>query len=65
MPPTSSLNTARDDPDSLAELLMIADPTAYKTLFLLAERQTEEVLPLLEAELAKSRPRPPVMMRLV
>ena len=32
----------RDDPDLLAELLMIADPKAYRTFFAVAERQAAE-----------------------
>ena len=53
----------RDDPDLLAELLMIADPKAYRTLFPVAERQREKVLPLFQAELAR-RPRPRETTRL-
>jgi serine/threonine protein kinase/formylglycine-generating enzyme required for sulfatase activity len=44
---------ASDDPVSLAELLMVADQTAYNRLFSVAEKKSEEVLPLLRAELAK------------
>ena len=46
----------RDDPDLLAELIMIADPKAYKTFFAVAERQREKVLPLFQAELARKAP---------
>ncbi len=44
---------ASDDPDRLAELLMVADPKAYVSLFPVAEKRAEQVLPVLQAELAK------------
>ena len=44
---------AADDPDRLAGLLMAADPKAYLTLFPIAERQAEKVLPHFQAELEK------------
>jgi serine/threonine protein kinase len=44
---------ASDDPDRLAELLMVSDPKAYLSLFPLAEKKTEQVLPVFNAELAK------------
>ena len=44
---------ASDDPDRLAELLMVADPKAYVRLFPIAEKRAEQVLPLFQAELAK------------
>ena len=47
-------NYASDDPDRLAELLMVADPKAYLSLFPVAEKRAEQVLPVLQAELAKS-----------
>ena len=37
----------------LAGLLMAADPEAYRTLFPVAERQEEKILPVLRAELEK------------
>ncbi len=43
---------ASDDPDRLAELLMVADPSAYLSLFPIAEKRAEQVLPVLRAELA-------------
>ena len=46
-------NYASDDPDRLAELLMVADPKAYVSLFPVAEKRAEQVLPVLQAELAK------------
>jgi formylglycine-generating enzyme required for sulfatase activity/tetratricopeptide (TPR) repeat protein len=45
---------ASDDPDLLADLLMAADAKAYRTLFPIAERQTEKTLPIFEAELKKT-----------
>ena len=57
--PTHSLATdiladyASDDPDRLAELLMVADPKAYLSLFPVAEKRAEQVLPVFQAELAK------------
>ena len=44
---------ASDDPDRLAELLMVSDPKAYLSLFPVAEQQAEQVLPVFQAELAK------------
>jgi eukaryotic-like serine/threonine-protein kinase len=44
---------ASDDPDRLAELLMVSDPKAYLSLFPVVERQSEKTLPLFQAELAK------------
>ena len=44
---------ASDDPDLLADLLMVADPKAYASLFPVAERQAAEALPVFQAELAR------------
>jgi eukaryotic-like serine/threonine-protein kinase len=44
---------ASDDPDRLAELLMVADKKAYVSLFPVAEKRAEQVLPVLQAELAR------------
>ena len=44
---------ASDDPDRLAELLMVADTKAYLSLFPVAEKRAEQVLPVLQAELAR------------
>ena len=44
---------ASDDPDRLAELLMVADKKAYVSLFAVAEKRAEQVLPVLQAELAR------------
>ena len=44
---------ASDDPDRLAELLMVSDPKAYLSLFPVAEKSAEQVLPLFQAEIAK------------
>src|SRR5262249_45667340 len=44
---------ASDDPDRLAELLMVSDPKAYVSLFPVAEKRTGQVLPLFQAELGK------------
>ena len=44
---------ASDDPDRLAELLMVSDPKAYLSLFPVAEKKAEQVLPMFRAELAK------------
>ena len=44
---------ASDDPDRLAELLMVADPKAYVSLFPVAEKRAEQILPVFQAELAK------------
>ena len=43
---------ASDDPDSLAELLLVAEPKAYSRLFPLAEKWTERVLPRFHSELS-------------
>ena len=40
-----------DAPDRLAGLLMTADPKAYRTLFPVAERQAENIVPEFQAEL--------------
>jgi serine/threonine protein kinase/formylglycine-generating enzyme required for sulfatase activity len=45
---------ASDDPDLLAELLMAADSTAYRTLFPVAELHTGRVLAIFQAEMAKT-----------
>ena len=51
---TNILNDyASDDPDRLAELLMVSDPKAYLSFFPIAERQAAKTLPLFQAELAK------------
>ncbi len=44
---------ASDDPNRLAELLMAADTKAYVSLFPVAEKRAEQVLPVLQAELAR------------
>jgi hypothetical protein len=44
---------ASDDPDRLAEVLMVSDPKAYLSLFPVAEKRAEQVLPVFQAELAK------------
>jgi eukaryotic-like serine/threonine-protein kinase len=44
---------AGDNPDRLAELLMVADPKAYLSLYPVAEKRAQKVLPVLQAELAK------------
>jgi serine/threonine protein kinase/formylglycine-generating enzyme required for sulfatase activity/tetratricopeptide (TPR) repeat protein len=44
---------ASDDPQRLAELLLVAEPKAYRTLFPVAERLADEALPVLQAELNK------------
>ena len=44
---------ASDDPDRLAELLMVSDPKAYVSLFPIAEKRAEQVLPLFQTELVK------------
>ena len=46
-------NYASDKPDLLAELLMISDHKAYQSLFPVAEKRAEQILPLFQAELAK------------
>jgi serine/threonine protein kinase/formylglycine-generating enzyme required for sulfatase activity/tetratricopeptide (TPR) repeat protein len=45
---------AKDAPDLLARLLMAADPNAFQTLFPVAQRQAENILPVLGAELEKT-----------
>ena len=44
---------ASDEPDRLAELLMVSDPKAYVSLFPVAEEDADQVLPVFQAELAK------------
>ena len=44
---------AADAPDLLAELLMASDSKAYLTLFPVAARRAERIVPVLRAELAK------------
>ncbi len=44
---------ASDDPDLLAKLLMASNPKAYLSLFPVAEKKAEQVLPVLQDELAK------------
>ena len=44
---------ASDDPDRLAELLMVSDPKAYAAFFPIAHRQESKTLPLFQAEIAK------------
>jgi formylglycine-generating enzyme required for sulfatase activity/tetratricopeptide (TPR) repeat protein len=44
---------ASDDPDQLAELLMVSDHKAYLSLFPVAEKKAEKILPIFQAELAK------------
>jgi len=44
---------ARDDPDRLAEPLMVADTKAYLSLFPVAEKRAEQTVPAFQAELAK------------
>ncbi len=44
---------ADDDPERLAELLVVADPKAYLSLFPLAARRAEKIVPVLRAELRK------------
>ena len=44
---------ASDDPDRLAELLMVSDPKAYLSLFPVAEKRAEQILPVFQAELTK------------
>ncbi len=54
---------ASDVPDQLAELLMLADPKAYQSLFPVAEKKGEQVLTVFRAELAKKRPTPGIIRR--
>ncbi len=44
---------ASGDPDRLAELLMVSDSKAYLSLFPVAEKKAEQVLPMFQAELAR------------
>jgi formylglycine-generating enzyme required for sulfatase activity/tetratricopeptide (TPR) repeat protein len=44
---------ASDDPDRLAELVMVSDPKAYLSLFPVAQRQEAKTLPLFQAEIAR------------
>jgi formylglycine-generating enzyme required for sulfatase activity len=44
---------ASDDGDRLAELLMVSDDKAYRSLFPVAEKRAEQVLPIFQAELGK------------
>jgi formylglycine-generating enzyme required for sulfatase activity len=46
-------NYASDKPDRLAELLMVSDPKAYVSLCPVAEKKSEQVLPIFQAELGK------------
>jgi serine/threonine protein kinase/formylglycine-generating enzyme required for sulfatase activity len=43
---------ANDDPDRLAELIMVAEPKAYVSLFPIAERWAGKITPVFQAELA-------------
>ncbi len=42
-----------DDPDQLAELLMVADSKAFLSFFPIAQKRAEQVLPIFEVELTK------------
>ncbi len=44
---------ASDDPDRLADLLMVADEKAYLSLFPVALKRAEQILPVFRAELAR------------
>jgi serine/threonine protein kinase/formylglycine-generating enzyme required for sulfatase activity/tetratricopeptide (TPR) repeat protein len=44
---------ASDDPDRLAELLMVSEVKAYRSLFPVAERRADQILPVFQGELAK------------
>jgi formylglycine-generating enzyme required for sulfatase activity len=44
---------AKDDPERLAQLLMVSDRKAYLSLFPVAEKRAERALPVFQAELAK------------
>jgi len=44
---------AADAPGALAELLMVAEPKAFRTLFPVTQRQANRALPVLQGELAK------------
>ncbi len=45
---------ASDDPARLAELLMASDEKAYLTLFPIAEKKPEKVLPIFQTEISKT-----------
>jgi eukaryotic-like serine/threonine-protein kinase len=45
---------AADDPERLAELLMVLDPKSFARFFAVVERQAAGALPVFHAELAKS-----------
>jgi serine/threonine protein kinase/formylglycine-generating enzyme required for sulfatase activity len=42
-----------DNPEQLAELLMLSDPKSFLSLFPVADKRAENVLPVFQAELAK------------
>jgi eukaryotic-like serine/threonine-protein kinase len=44
---------AGDDPNLLADLLMVADPKAYQKLFPLVQKQRAQTIPLFQAEIQK------------
>jgi hypothetical protein len=44
---------AADEPDRLAELLMVSDPRAFQSLFSVALKRAERILPVFQAELAR------------
>ena len=44
---------ASDNPDTLAELIMVAEPKAYVSLFPITEKWAEKITPIFRAELAK------------
>jgi formylglycine-generating enzyme required for sulfatase activity/tetratricopeptide (TPR) repeat protein len=44
---------ASDDPNWLAELLMVSDHNGYLRLFAVAEKRAEQIMPILQAELAR------------
>ena len=45
---------AADDPERLAELLLVADTKAFLTLFPIAATQAKKIVPVLRAELART-----------
>jgi len=45
---------ASDDPDRLAELLKVSDPKAYRSLFPIAEKWAEQIVPVFQDELAQN-----------
>jgi formylglycine-generating enzyme required for sulfatase activity/tetratricopeptide (TPR) repeat protein len=47
------MDYARDDSERLAELLMVSDHAAYRSLFAVAEKNAGQVLPFFQAELVK------------